>query len=625
MGTKERLYELLAPRTYLTSENHFLNPYLKDVQTAIDSGVGDADDLLESLNSQLEVEGEALARAFKLFDNHSTGKLSKADVKNMNRYLGFPAEDADVDKLMESIDKDKSGTLTFTEFESYVGWVGGSPKLFEERQKRLAVRGSVSGVTTLDPEQMAAGLNRAGIDQEAQAYWRMVVPATDLSEAARLKMCQAEAIAHIRRLAKKNHQEALPKLQDRLIKLGKKEDELWLTLAWIRELAPVIIHLNLDKMLQFLEKDTHYRNQFETASSGGLLKPQVREKWERDLFGGKYDKASGFERCKYGVQNVMNDYRGVVKCKQYGDSYMILKDSRLRCTFSPEDSANLKSDRLAVLDFYAHVLHEYSDQELLETLNVANSAESAILGDSDKVGSMKYKEAQIHGEVDFEKHVERLVAHTRHRDTKGMEQQLKNLCKAKGWGFSWMDQERQRMRDESMHKLGGGDWQARLEAMEQGDSGIEVPEGFCKVGCGRRCAPGVTRAGKAFKTCCRGCVMGFGHDRLCQKIDPTKVGPGLCKMGCGLPTSKGRDAKGRPLTTCCRGCALGMAHDGTCGKAPICPPAASGGSPVAAGMCKVGCGRKVAPGTTKSGRGFDTCCRDCAQGTGGHSANCIAD
>ena len=47
---------------------------------------------------------------------------------------------------------------------------------------------------------------------------------------------------------------------------------------------------------------------------------------------------------------------GVVKCKQYGDSYLVLKDCRLRCTFSPEDSANLKADRLAVLDFYGHVL-----------------------------------------------------------------------------------------------------------------------------------------------------------------------------------------------------------------------------------------------------------------------------
>merc|ERR1719393_253938 len=145
-----------------------------------------------------------------------------------------------------------------------------------------------------------------------------------------------------------------------------------------------------------------------------------------------------------------------------------------------------------------------------------------------------------------------------------------------------------------MHKLGGGDWQARLEALEEGGADMEVPEGFCKVGCGRRIAPGVTRAGKPFKTCCRGCVMGFGHDRNCQKIDPSKVGPGLCKMGCGLKVSNGRDPKGRPLTTCCRGCALGMKHDASCQK-DAAPPACTPVSRPAAGMCKMNCGRKVAP------------------------------
>merc|ERR1712190_293500 len=133
------------------------------------------------------------------------------------------------------------------------------------------------------------------------------------------------------------------------------------------------LHVNLSKMMSFMENDTHYRNQFETKTSGGLLKPAVREKWEKDLFGGAYDKAKGFDRPKYGVLNPMNDYRGVVKCAQYGDSYIVLKDVRLRSTFSPEDSANLKAERLAVLDFYGHVLHEYSNDELKETIKISSN------------------------------------------------------------------------------------------------------------------------------------------------------------------------------------------------------------------------------------------------------------
>jgi len=384
-----------------------------------------------------------------------------------------------------------------------------------------------------------------------------------------------------------------------------------MTLAWIRELAPIIVHLNLDKMLQFMESDTHYRNQFETATSGGLLKPAVREKWERDLFGGHYDSAQGKDRCKYGVQNVMNDYRGVVKCAQYGDSYMILKDVRLRCTFSPEDSANLKAERLAVLDYYAHVLNEYSDAELKETINVANAKDSAKLGDSDSVGKMKYKEAQIHGQVAFAEHVERLVANTRHK-AGGLEPRLKDVCKKFGWQFSWMDEEKARMQAEDKKKMAGTTWEDRLAKLEALGHSVEIQPGYCKVGCGRKVNPATTRFGKPFTTCCKGCIMGFGHDANCGQIDASKCGPGLCKNGCGRAVAQGRDTKGRPLDTCCRGCALGLDHNPNCGAKKEAPPE---------GGCQKGCGRKVAPGMQKNGRPFTTCCRDCALGKG-HTPEC---
>merc|ERR1719482_2328172 len=54
----------------------------------------------------------------------------------------------------------------------------------------------------------------------------------------------------------------------------------------------------------------------------------------------------------------------------------------LRATFSPEDSANLKAERLACLDYYAHVLNEYSDKELVETLKVASGD---AVGSSDAI------------------------------------------------------------------------------------------------------------------------------------------------------------------------------------------------------------------------------------------------
>ncbi|CAE7543815.1 MLC1 [Symbiodinium natans] len=618
---KDRLYEVLAQHRYLDSGHHALNEYVRQIREANDDpSAGDPNDLLDRLEQEVKAEEETLARAFNLFDSKRKGELEKGDLKSMNRYLGFPSDDADIQRLLKMIDTDGSGKISFTEFQEYVGKMGGSGKLFEERQKRIKQKLGYDLRESADTEAISAQLTSAGIDREAQAYWKMVVQPSEFQEAARMQQCQQKAVKHIRALAKKNHQEALPELQKRVASLRFQEEDLWLTLAWIRELAPVIIHVNLDKMLQFMEKDTHYRNQFETNTSGGLLKPATREKWERDLFGGSYDGSAGKDRPKYGVQNVMNDHRGVVRCAQYGDSYLILKDVRLRCTFSPEDSANLRADKLAVLDFYAHVLLQYDIAELSETIKVATSKDAALLGDSDKVGKMKYKEAQIHGEIDLRKHVERLVAHTRHRGT-SEGSRIQTMCKQKGFGFSWMDEEQERMRKEKIGELGGAAWQKRLQQLQEDGGELEVPEGYCRVGCGRQVAPGVTRAGRPFTTCCRGCIMGFGHDLRCGNIDASKVGPGKCKNGCGLNVAPGCDSKGRPLTTCCKGCALGMAHDRFCQKAA--PSGSSRGYKPEPGMCKIGCGRKVAPGTTRSGNPYDTCCRDCSTSGGAtHSSSC---
>ncbi|CAE7508788.1 KEA2 [Symbiodinium pilosum] len=514
------LKEMQKRNPFLGQPSHGLYAIVKDCETAVCDGDEEkAKDILERLEHEVEQETTTLAAAFNLFKKPGQDSLSEAEVRTMLQYLGFPKEDEDVEKLLAAVDTDGDRQMSLVEFRQYVARMGGSLRLFEIRRKQMeAKHGQRGGAESEDPEKLRMSLLEAGIRDDAQAYWRLVVPPTEFSEAAKLVDCQRNAVRHIRALAKRNHDDALPKLQRRIASLGSgiKETDLWMTLAWIREMAPIIVHVQLDKMIKFMESDTHYRNQFETATSGGLLKPAVREKWERDLFGGYYDKAKGFDRCKYGVLNAMNDHRGVVKCAQYGDSYLVLRDVRLRCTFSPEDSANLKAERLAVLDYYGHVLSEYSDQELLETIQVAKSSDAALLGDSSKVGAMKYKETQIHGEVAFEKHVERLVAHSKYRG-RAEEPRIKAVSQKFGWKFSWMDEERKRMEREERAKLGSAAWEERLSAlMEKGVPDVkDVPHGFCKKGCGRKVAPGKTRRGKAFDTCCRGCTLGFGHDLIC--------------------------------------------------------------------------------------------------------------
>merc|ERR1740123_1492518 len=230
-------------------------------------------------------------------------------------------------------------------------------------------------------------------------------------------------------------------------------------MSFVREVIPIIIHVNLDTMMRHFEKDTHYRNQFETSTSGGLLKPKTREKWERDLFGGAYEKVLGFDRPKYAVLNVMNDFRGIVRCKQYGDSYIVLKDVRLRCTLSPQDSANLKAGDLSVLDYNAHVLNEYTEAELKEVAQVSSG--STKIGDSFKIRPMQYKEVQVHGPIAFGEHVERLVANARHRSEAS---RLQRICRRHNWEFSFMDDEERALASRPPAVLSADGWEERLRS-----------------------------------------------------------------------------------------------------------------------------------------------------------------
>jgi hypothetical protein len=44
---------------------------------------------------------------------------------------------------------------------------------------------------------------------------------------------------------------------------------------------------------------------------------------------------------KYGVLNIVNDPQGVKSCYMYGHSYLVLKNVRLRSTFSSRDSGGM--------------------------------------------------------------------------------------------------------------------------------------------------------------------------------------------------------------------------------------------------------------------------------------------
>lgn len=568
-GAEPRLGAIIKMSPHLAH-----NPTYQKAMAALESG-DERSAFMLSDRLLLQIEGDArrIDAAFARFDYDGTGTLNHEELRAMFTYLGFPdpEEDDDVKALVAGLDKDGGGEVGKMEFQYFVEEFGGCDALFAMRRGRVLARRDGSDGAELDMDTIHEDMAAAGIEPEAQAYWELVLPESELAEVSALTECQKQALSNIRHIAQVNHAKALPRLQRRVVQLGFQEKDLWTTLSWVRDFAPIIVHFHFDKMAKFLKADTHYRSQFETGSSCGLNNRQVRERWERDLFQGAYDGCRDFERPKYGVLNVMNDYRGVVRAKQYGDGYMIVKDARLRTTFSPEDSANLKADRLACLDYYAHVLNEYTDSELTETLKVASSGK---VGTSDAVVSsgLKYKEAQYHGEIAFARHVERIVLPRVDKYT-SRKDEIDEVCAMHGWEFCWMDEEKERR--ENLDAEHGSDekieaWKAKLKAMaeapkkDRASTGASIPDGFCMKGCGRPVAPGSYR-GKPFKTCCRGCAMGFGHESRCGVQEGERP---PCKIGCGCLAAPGTSRRGNPLDTCCRGCVRGEGHDARCRQDP---------------------------------------------------------
>ena len=515
---KERLQQILNERPYIQNPDH---PLQKVVEKAF-ADEDNVQDWVDQIEVQLEEERLFLAAAFEKF---SSGKpeLAYENIQAMAEYLGFPSDNKDIDELMSIIDVDSSHTISFWEFCQYVGQSGGCQKLFAVRRARHQNDTSLSA-----SDDLKMALRAAGLDDYAQALWQGLAP-EELRELQYLTPAQARALFDIRARAKHNHEKAFPYLQQRVAGLGFSEKDLILTLAWIRELAPFIIHIDLQKMLQYLESDTHYRNQFETGTSNGSKDLTARKSWEYNLFKFAYEGAEAGERVKYGVLNDCNDPKGVDGCQMYGTSYLVLKKARLRTTFSPADSSmSVFADHLAVVDYYAHVLWYYEDYELREMMKMGQCKETALLGNCNVRTFGHYKEGQIHGEVAFAQHVERLVVHDSLKG-QGLSKRIEAVAKKHGFSWVWMDEEPARRKAEDRSKVLRASHRASLPTSP---GSPEVKPGFCKQGCGRDIHPRPRPDGSPHESCCAGCKMGFHCSKECDDRNGRSAGCRLAAREC---------------------------------------------------------------------------------------------
>jgi hypothetical protein len=293
------------------------------------------------------------------------------------------------------------------------------------------------GQATADYEVDLLRMEQKRVDTSVLRGLRNSAEVHVISTLCNLAPCQRTALKHITAKAKASHESALKKLFERCDKNGFTKDKVAAALVYFRNTVQIVIHVKKEHLLdrKKLAGDTHYRNQFETGTSGGLSCLKTREAWERALFAGAYDGCDSFNRPKYGVVNVVNDRRGIKAAMQYGECFLELSAAaRRRCTFSGEDSGGIADSRLATCDYYAHVmLNDYSDQELGSIIMVANQTPSFLASDS----ISKYKEVQIHGPVELRSDI--VALHVPEAEDCV---ELQSLAKKHGFGYCTFNPEK---------------------------------------------------------------------------------------------------------------------------------------------------------------------------------------
>ena len=218
---------------------------------------------------------------------------------------------------------------------------------------------------------------------------------------------------------------------------GHTKNDLNQVVKFIKKNIRIIIHVNLDSCLQYLIKDDHYRNQFETNRSHGTLSSSARMVWENNLFNNIYHKdIDGGERVKYGTINITNDPLGVTKCYGYGDSYLILKDNvKTRCSFIMGDSCAMDI-HLCTFKYFNSILLFLKDEALDDVIDVSLGKATSRSSNS----LHHYIEAQIHGPIKLSRDVELLVANSKYRNNIGMINNLHLFSMNHGVSYKFNDE-----------------------------------------------------------------------------------------------------------------------------------------------------------------------------------------
>ena len=244
---------------------------------------------------------------------------------------------------------------------------------------------------------------------------------------------QKEALKYCDDEAKKYSETAYPLLLNRLNKLSITEDDLNMMYNYIINIAPVLIHINLNNILEHLCNDIYYRNQFQVSMSGGILSYALRIEWEKNLFNNAYGDVDGFYRVKYGPLNFTNDPNGVKSCYPYGNSYLLLNNNvKQRTTFCYGDSGGFITGIATFRHFY-HIINNLDDNGLKNLNLLANGETTSV---DSNYGF--YIECQYHGDINLERDVDAIVVNQEHKNDKKIQELLVKFCDRHGCDLIFM-------------------------------------------------------------------------------------------------------------------------------------------------------------------------------------------
>lgn len=165
--------------------------------------------------------------------------------------------------------------------------------------------------------------------------------------------------------------------------------------------CPITINVS-NIVLEKILADDKFKNVFEVSEEKvckGENYLRARRKWEQKCFDNLYDFANSDEKVKYGALNFTSTQ--VSGAKSYGEVSITLKNLRNRCTIAGGDTFG--NTNLGVLEYCNHILVQFTKKEL-------SFIASKAAGENPPLQNFSgYKEIQIHGDVIFSKHVEKVV------------------------------------------------------------------------------------------------------------------------------------------------------------------------------------------------------------------------